>query len=277
MNLFSVPISIASKRELLAIIGEWVQEFRAKGNTGASTLIPYPLAFIPKVVVTPNPEIVVAAQSDPTFLRVLQNADLSIADGWGVAIAMRLLQGQGTREEGKRKKENLPSRVSGIELMEALVEKAALKNWSVMLIGGGPQTAHNAARKLEEMVRTKSLTFRIVSDPGPLDIEQTDAREMNTIISTINQIKPDLLFVGFGHKKQEVWMETYKTRLTVGVMMGVGGAFDQLADPTLRPPHHIDSMQLGWLYRLLRQPWRHKRQRALLRFLWIVLRAWFRG
>jgi N-acetylglucosaminyldiphosphoundecaprenol N-acetyl-beta-D-mannosaminyltransferase len=58
--------------------------------------------------------------------------------------------------------------------------------------------------------------------------------------------------------------------------MGVGGGFDQIVDPTLQPPAYIDSIGLGWLYRLLREPWRWKRQLALVRFAGMVLRVFLR-
>ena len=84
--------------------------------------------------------------------------------------------------------------------------------------------------------------------------------------------RPDLLFVAFGHGKQEKWLNANRKRLNVGVAMGVGGALDQIADPCLRPPLYINSIGLGWLYRLLREPWRWRRQLALVKFAGMVVK-----
>src|SRR3990167_5939547 len=88
VNLFGVPISITSKLQAIALVGEWVREWRE--GKGRRT----------KLIFTPNPEMIVAAQSDPEFLKTLQGADLAIPDGVGVVWALRL-----------------SSRVSGIDLM----------------------------------------------------------------------------------------------------------------------------------------------------------------
>lgn len=88
-----------------------------------------------------------------------------------------------------------------------------------------------------------------------------------------NQIsKIDILFVAFGAPKQELWMAQHINKVPVRVMMGVGGALDQIVDKSLRPPMLIHSLNLGWLYRLIREPWRIKRQAVLVPFMWLVLR-----
>src|SRR3989338_7640666 len=99
IKLFGVPISLTSKPQALALIGEWVREWRkAKGRrtkdsiSRPSAFNLQPSALRPKVVVTPNPEMIVAAQSDPEFLKALRSADLAIPDGIGIVWALRLLR-----------------------------------------------------------------------------------------------------------------------------------------------------------------------------------------
>src|SRR3989338_7217285 len=92
-------------------------------------------------------------------------------------------------------------------------------------------------------------------------------------LAKINKVKPDFLFVGLGAPKQEKWVARHfdsLRSLSVKVVMVVGGAIDQLDNPTLRPPRFMDQMGLGWLYRLVRQPWRWQRQLRLLKFGWMV-------
>lgn len=91
-------------------------------------------------------------------------------------------------------------------------------------------------------------------------------------VAKINRQRPDYLFVGLGAPQQEKWIYRNLDKLQVGVVMAVGGAIDQLDDPSLRPPKWMDGVGLGWLYRLLRQPWRWRRQLRLLKFGWMVMK-----
>lgn len=291
IKLFSVPISITSKSEALAVIIQWVmkgQGMRAKGQgkkTDSSSFSPHPLAFSPKIVTTPNPEMIVAAQKDPEFLKALQSADLAIPDGWGVVAAMRLLKGQGTRVKGQGPKEFSgrdslgprplalsPSRISGISLMEDLIALAARRGWRVMLVGGKSGVAAKAAEKLRSGIYLPSR-FTLHAISGPPDILHASPHDLDRLITSINKVEPDLLFVAFGHGNQEKWLHANRYKLNAVVAMGVGGALDQIVDLSLRPPAIIDSMGLGWLYRLIREPWRWRRQLALVKFVWMVIRS----
>lgn len=86
-------------------------------------------------------------------------------------------------------------------------------------------------------------------------------------IKAINRARPEILFVGLGHGRQEKWIVKNLPRLKVKVAMGVGGAIDQLRDPSLVAPQWLQRLGLEWFYRLLRQPWRIRRQLALVKFL----------
>ncbi len=135
------------------------------------------------------------------------------------------------------------TRVSGIELMEALAKSGK----KMMFIGGRRGAAEKTAKKL-----------------GGYGIEEPD-------IERINQYQPEILFVGLGAPKQEKWVAKHLDELDAKIVMVVGGALDQIADPSLRPPKWLDKLGLGWFYRLLREPWRWKRQLRLIRFGWMVI------
>ena len=271
IKLFGVPISLTSQPQALALIGEWVREFRAKGQS-------------PKLVVTPNPEMIVAAQSDPEFLKALQSADLAIPDGIGIVWAVRLLKGRRTKDSISRPsafslQPSALSRLSGLDLMEFLIlqpQKVGPFELKVMLLGGRPGIAAQAAENLWRLKRPglppEGRAF-IKSISGPKNITRASKEEIDDLVNSINQFRPDLLFVAFGHGKQEKWLAANRRRLNAGVAIGVGGALDQIADPSLRPPAYINSIGLGWLYRLLRQPWRWRRQLALVKFAGMVLSA----
>ncbi|MDP1710325.1 MAG: WecB/TagA/CpsF family glycosyltransferase, partial [candidate division WWE3 bacterium] len=90
-------------------------------------------------------------------------------------------------------------------------------------------------------------------------------------------LKPiDLLFVSYGHSKQERWIKRNLPKLDVKVAMGVGGAFDFLAGSQARAPHLIRRLGLEWFYRLIRQPGRIRRQLALLPFIFLTFREAFK-
>ena len=190
-----------------------------------------------RYIVTPNLEMVMLAQKDQEFKKILNRADLAICDGAGLRLADRNL-----------------IRVSGRDLMLELIKRGH----KTALVGGAPGIAEKTAETLKRLfvgLPTKSL-FVGLSEPD---------------VSAINRIKPDLLFVALGHAKQEKWIAKNLPRLKVKVAMGVGGALDQIVKPWLVAPRFIQALGLEWLYRLTFQPWRIKRQLVLAKFIWKLL------
>ena len=92
------------------------------------------------------------------------------------------------------------------------------------------------------------------------------------VIKQINRFKPDMLFVAYGMKKQEEWIEKNIEKLKVGVVMGVGRSFDYYSGDLKRAPKIWCDMGLEWLYSLLKEPKRWRRQLALPKFVWRVMR-----
>ena len=267
MNLFSVPISITSKSQALAIVNEWLRERKLL------IINHQPLTI--KFITTPNPEMIVAAQSDPEFLKALQSADLAIPDGIGIVWAISLRNFCQRIQFRKlhrvlKQKQLVITHLSGLDFMEALIGESAKNGWKVMLLGGKPGVGEKAVENLKRTVLSGRGPSSIKSISGPPDIDKVIPVQLNNLINSINSFSPDLLFVAFGHGKQEKWLNANRKRLNVGVAMGVGGAFDQIADPSLRPPYIINSIGLGWLYRLFREPWRWRRQLSLIKFIWMV-------
>jgi len=235
----------------------------------------------PYFIVTPNPEQVVLAQDDAEFKRVLNSADIAIADGVGLVWASRLLTRPGlVKQQGLA----LVERVGGVELMESLIEEAGKRKWKVMLVGGRGDIAVEAAEVLRRTVLKRTdlvdkqqgpSLLEIRGVEGLRDVKNPDKNEEKQLIKQINEYKPQLLFVGFGAPWQEKWVAKHLQgrTLKVGVVMVVGGAFDQIAKPSMRPWKWMERVGLGWFYRLLRQPWRLKRQLKLLRFVKLVLKG----
>jgi N-acetylglucosaminyldiphosphoundecaprenol N-acetyl-beta-D-mannosaminyltransferase len=99
-------------------------------------------------------------------------------------------------------------------------------------------------------------------------------QEDQELIDRINAAKPDVLWVALGCPKQEVWMQAHRDRLRVGVMLGVGQAFDIHAGRLKQAPYWMRSNGLEWLYRLFREPNRLWKRYLLTNSQFILLQAW---
>jgi len=248
-NILGVRISRLSKAEAIAWIERWVSE-------GGQ-----------KMIVTPNPEQVMMAQKDGYFRQILYGADLALADGGGLVWAGRVLQSK----VKSQKSTVLDERITGEKMMQELTRMAAKHGWKVFLLGGKPGVAEKAAEDL----RFKIYDLRIRTSSGVKDIQHETEEERRRVIGEINRFRPDLLFVAYGAPWQEKWLARNLKYLDVKVGMVVGGALDMIVDPSLRPPKWMTNAGFDWLYRLLRQPWRIKRQMMLVSFVVAVLRRRF--
>lgn len=206
----------------------------------------------PHMVVTANPELLERSRHDTRLLQVMNAADLVLADGVGVVWASRRL--------GKP----LPERVTGIDLMKRLVERAADLDWSVYLLGSRPGVAERAA-----------ATFR-AKKPG-LRIAGTmhgyfSTQEEQAVLDQIREARPSMLFVGLGQPRQEFWIAQHKDLLGVPLVMGIGGSMDIFAGDVRRAPEWMQRAGIEWLHRLLLQPGRVRRHLVLPVFALRVLR-----
>lgn len=218
-------------------------------------------------IVTPNPEIVILAQSDTVLASILNSADLALPDGVGLVWASKII--------GSRHPQyfSLKERVSGVDVLEELVKLAAQKNWRLFFLGGRPGVVEKAAEKFISQYRHIAISH----DAGPLldkegkPINREEDKKENEIIQKINKFQPHLLFVGFGAPKQEKWAFRHFRELDVNGIMVVGGAFDYLSGQLPRAPLFIRLIGFEWLFRLILEPWRLGRQLNLIRFVFAVL------
>ena len=119
--------------------------------------------------------------------------------------------------------------------------------------------------------------FQEVFDPPHYELFSLRDKEMSADLADlseeqIQQAEPDLLLVCLGAPRQELWMARYAGRLTVGLMVGLGGALDVYAGCVSRAPKIWRNLGFEWLYRLLRQPQRLKRMKCLPAFLWAAVK-----
>jgi len=209
-------------------------------------------------VVTPNPEMVVAARSDREFAQILNDADLAVADGIGLVWASRIL---GTPLKG---------RVSGTDLFLELCAEAARRGGQIFLLEGpeGLQSSKTAAQVLRQRYPKLNIVGTFIGDGSP----KGDKETIRAIEEASKGEEIDLLFAAYGHGKQERWIKRNLKKIPVKVAMGVGGAFDFVAGEIPRAPKLIQQLGLEWLFRLVKQPWRIRRQILLLPFIALVFK-----
>src|SRR5579872_846699 len=223
----------------------------------------------PYYIVTPNPEMIVLANKNSSFRQVLNNAKIALNDGVGVSLAAGFM--------GKSLKE----RFTGVQLVENLCEKS--NDWPITVgfLGGGPNVAEKAVECL--LAKNPNLKIAFVGQEWGNDgfdlarkykgvsikYKGKNQKSLNTLYSSLNT-GIDVLFIALGAPKQEFWMAEHVGKIPVKVMVGVGGAFDYLSGVVVRAPLLVRRFGFEWLFRLIRQPWRWKRQLALLEFVGMV-------
>ena len=208
----------------------------------------------PAAVVTPNPEFVVIAQRYAPFREALWQSDLAIPDGGGLLLAARLL--------GLR----LRQQVRGTDLAYQLIDHACREGWRVFLLGAGPGVAPVAAARLRSLYPGVSIVGTFGGSAAP-------AGDADTRAAVAAAGRVDLLLVAYGAPRQELWMQRNLATLDVGVAMGIGGVLDYMAGQVRRAPPLVRNAGSEWLFRLVRQPWRWRRQLALVVFGRLVLAA----
>ena len=203
-------------------------------------------------VITANPEFVMLARRDEALGRIAREAELVVADGTGIVAASRLLG------------EGLP-RVPGRLLVDALVPHLAQRRSRVFFLGAAPGVAERAAAEVRRRAPGLVVAGVHAGSGGPEDDAESVAR--------VRETAAEVLLVAYGMPKQERWIARNLGELpAVRVAIGVGGVFDQLAGIQKVPPAALHAVGLEWLWRLVREPRRWRRQRVLPLFALLVLR-----
>lgn len=182
---------------------------------------------------TINPEFIVEAQNNEQFKRALKNSNLNTNDSIGIKIFGRL-----------------KNRTPGADLIYHLFELSNHKKITFYFLGG----SGNVAIKASEIINQKypDIEIKGAENGGLVDIDNL----INTkdIIARINNIKPDILLVAFGHPKQEIFIDFWKENLKAKIAIGVGGSFDFIVKSQIRAPKVLRKIGLEWLWRLTRDP-----------------------
>lgn len=256
-HILGVPVDVVDLAEVLLVVAGRVADARPVpilGEVGwggeGERRPPSPLHHI----VTVNPEFVIAARRDHEFANVLDQSALATADGIGIVLAGRVL--------------GVPTgpRVTGVDLVEGLAGLRA-PGLRLFLLGAGPGVADEAAERLRERFPGVEIVGTFSGSPDDAGFPEIETR--------LAEADATVLLVAFGHPAQDLWIARHREGLGAhGILVaaGIGGAFDYLAGRIPRAPGWLRRLGLEWLYRLIRQPWRWRRQLALPLFVLLVLR-----
>jgi N-acetylglucosaminyldiphosphoundecaprenol N-acetyl-beta-D-mannosaminyltransferase len=201
----------------------------------------------PAVVVTLNPEMVMRARREPDFRSILDSAALLVPDGVGLVRALR--------RRGYRN----AVRVGGADLLDAYLPHARERGHTVALVGARAGVAERAATVL----RSRHPGLEIVADGG----DPTPATAMR-----VGARAPQLVAVAYGAGRQERFLRDHLATMHARAGIGVGGTLDYLAGAARRAPATVRRAGLEWLWRLIIEPRRWRRQAVLPGFWWLERR-----
>jgi N-acetylglucosaminyldiphosphoundecaprenol N-acetyl-beta-D-mannosaminyltransferase len=211
-----------------------------------------------RVFACANPHSLVVAQRDPEFQSALRHADFVVVDGVGVLLMARVA---GVR---------LGPRITGMDYFQGVLTALQRR-------GGGRVFFFGSSRKVLDLIAARfakdfpSLTLCGVLSPP---FGTWSALENQRMVKTINEARPDVLWVGMTAPKQEKWVEANRWHLNAPVIGSIGAVFDFYAGTYSRAPRWIRDSGLEWAYRFIREPRRMWRRNVVSAptFICLVLR-----
>lgn len=249
-RIFGFDILSSSKKELFA----YLDNFLVGGKLEKTQL-----------VFTPNPEQIVMARRDRSFTENLRKADWLLPDGIGLVCASSLLKFFGKTDH------KIQERITGVEVVEHLLEK----NFKTLIIGGRDYVGSFEGEAAEDIKSLKKIQNNLYWTQGYQEKAEILPVEEQALDKIITQLKPDLVFVALGAPDQEKWLVEHLSLLQknqVKIAMSVGGSFDFLFAKVARAPRIWQEIGFEWLWRLIKQPWRGKRQLRLIEFIYLLIR-----
>jgi N-acetylglucosaminyldiphosphoundecaprenol N-acetyl-beta-D-mannosaminyltransferase len=200
-----------------------------------------------------NVHVVETARADQRLAEALRGADVVFADGAPVAWAVRLLHRVNC------------TRVAGADVFAALNARAAERGYAVFFLGGREETLRELRRRLEERLPNLVVCGSASPPFRPLTAEETAG-----LVETINAASPDIVWVGLGAPKQEIWMAENRSALAAPLLAGVGAVFDFASGSIGRAPVWLQVAGMEWFYRLLQEPRRLWRRYAVTNTTFLV-------
>lgn len=205
-------------------------------------------------VISLNPENYVEASMNVKFYNAFQRAEIVIADGVGIVLASKILR--------------IPcgDRISGVDLMSEIIKR--YQDRRIVFFGGQKDASTRTRNHFNQITSANHSEWQSIEDAQKDDPD---------LIHKVVAFKPDIVFIAFGSPAQELWIEKNRHLLQGVMCMGVGQGMDVYGGYVARAPQLVRFLGLEWLYRLITQPWRWKRQLKLLQFIYLVIRDRLEG
>ncbi len=230
-NLFGIQIDALRMPEAVSRIQDWADTEQEKC----------------RYVVTPNVDHTVLLRENKGLRDAYKDADLVLPDGHPLVWASRLLR------------QPLPERVPGSDLVPALFDAGGRsRELRVFLLGAAPGVAVRAVERMK--LKWPHVQCVGVYSP-PMGFEKNES-ETTLILGRIALTRPDILVVGLGAPKQEIWVHQNRDRIRARVALCVGATIDFLAGEKSRAPRWMQSAGIEWMHRMMSEPRRLVRRYA---------------
>lgn len=217
-DIFGIHIGKTTVKHSLSVIRELIERDRCS------------------YVCVSNTHVVVSAVKNPAYLKAINQADWNVPDGMPLVW-------YGRKQLGIQQLE----RVTGSTLMERCFDE--MQEAKHFLYGSTQDTL----RKIKALSSKKFPNLNIVGSYAP-PFRSLTREEKKEIVSYVNELSPDIIWVALGAPKQELFMLEFQSEIRTGVMIGVGAAFDYFSGNIRRPPRWLRVSGLEWLGRLCQEP-----------------------
>jgi N-acetylglucosaminyldiphosphoundecaprenol N-acetyl-beta-D-mannosaminyltransferase len=184
-----------------------------------------------------NVHMVMEARNNPRFLAMLNSSGLTVPDGKPLTWL------------GRYRGFDLKRRVYGPDLFQDFLASTRGKGYRHFFYGGHPEVTEKMVEIIQRRYPGTEIAGHFSPPFRPLTEQEDDA-----IVAIIRESHADILWVGLGCPKQEVWMYEHCERLDVPAMVGVGQAFNIVAGSLKQAPAWMRENGLEWLFRLLLEP-----------------------
>jgi len=244
LKFFDININLLCLSGLIERVERWIKEGEREGA---------------RQVIVSGFHGLYLSNRNKALRRAVLEADVFVPDGIAPIILARML------------KKKHCGRVTGYDFMNAFFEVANDKGYKSFFLGDTDEVLDKMIKNIEcdypghKVAGKISPPFRPLSD-----------REESYIVEKINESKPDILWVGLGMPKQEIWIHRNLHRLQVPVAAGVGAAFKFFSGHVKRAPEWIGEMGFEWVWRFFMEP--HKLWRRDIidgpQFIFQVVKNW---
>ena len=231
-RILDVPVAQVDYEDCLSRMRAWIscREGRARNDSGEQG---------PCSIVAANVHVVTECSFDPAYARAVCGADLIVADGMPLVWASRLFGG------------SIKNRCYGPDLMTRALDRSQKTGWSHFFYGA----TERVLDKLLDACNNRWPNTDVKGFQAAPFGEFDDEVELRNV-EKINVSRAQILWVGLGCPRQELWIERYKDKLDMAVVIGIGAGFDFLAGTKPQAPRWMQESGLEWFFRLISEPGR---------------------